>query len=59
MRRMFGGKWVSFMGIPPFTFIFLIIMVPATMIQHAIDKAHRRKKLKGQKVNEAFIGSWF
>ncbi len=60
MRRMYGGKWVSFMGIPPLTFIFLIFMVPATLIKHRIEKARRRRKLDGNdKVNEAFIGSWF
>jgi multidrug efflux pump len=59
MRRMFGGKWVSFMGIPPLTFIFLIFMVPAALINHWQHKARRKNKLQGQKVNEAFIGSWF
>lgn len=60
MRRLFGGKWVSFMGIPPLTFIFLIIMIPATLFVHLRDVRRRRIELaRSNKVNNAFIGSWF
>jgi multidrug efflux pump len=60
MRRQFGGKWVSFMGIPPLTVIFLVLMLPYTLIRHRIDRARRRNRLAGNKnVNEAFKGSWF
>lgn len=61
MRRMFGGKWVSMMGIPPLTIIFLVFMMPATLIKHRIDRKKRARKLAAHsdKVNEAFIGSWF
>jgi len=58
MRNMYGGKWISMMGIPPLTFIFFILMI-GTLIRHRIDKARRRRKLADAKVNEAFIGSWF
>jgi multidrug efflux pump subunit AcrB len=60
MRRMFGGKWISFLGIPPLTLAFIPLMF-ATMIAHRRDVAKRRRKLAGQndKVNKAFIGSWF
>lgn len=58
MRRMFGGKWISFLGIPPFTIIFLLLMV-AVLIKHRIDVAKRARNLKNAPVNEAFIGSWF
>jgi hypothetical protein len=27
MRRMYGGKWISFLGIPPFTPIFLYLVM--------------------------------
>jgi hypothetical protein len=27
MRQMFGGKWISFLGVPPFTPIFLYLML--------------------------------
>ncbi|MBN9382912.1 MAG: efflux RND transporter permease subunit [Chitinophagaceae bacterium] len=57
MRRMYGGKWISFLGIPPFTIIFLLLVF-ATMIRHSFEKARRRRKLGG-KVGEAWIGSWF
>lgn len=59
MRRHFGGKWVSFMGIPPLTIIFLVLMLPITLIRHAFEKARRRRKLAGARVNKEFIGSWF
>ncbi|HPZ89135.1 MAG TPA: efflux RND transporter permease subunit, partial [Flavihumibacter sp.] len=61
MRRHFGGKWVSFLGIPPFTIIFGLMMI-VTMIIQRITVSRRRKRLAGRpdmKVNEAFIGSWF
>lgn len=58
MRRLFGGKWISFLGIPPFTILFMFLML-ITMVVHRFDKARRRRKLAGQRVNESFIGSWF
>jgi multidrug efflux pump len=58
MRRMFGGKWISFLGIPPLTLIFLPLMIVA-MLRHRADKKRRERKLKGAGVNEAFTGSWF
>ena len=60
MRRMFGGKWISFLGIPPLTILFIPLMI-ITSIRHGRDKRRRRKMLRKErdKVNEAFIGSWF
>lgn len=58
MRRMFGGKWISMLGIPPLTLVFLPLML-VTSVRHGFDKRRRRRKLKGERVNEAFIGSWF
>ncbi|HUR12430.1 MAG TPA: efflux RND transporter permease subunit [Flavitalea sp.] len=57
MRRMYGGKWISIMGIPPLTLIFIPLMV-ATMIKHGFEVRRRRRKLEGEAVNEKFIGSW-
>ncbi len=59
MRRYFGGKWVSMMGIPPLTFIFLIVMIPYTLVRHSMEKARRRRNLSGKGVSETWIGSWF
>ena len=56
MRKMFGGTWISFLGIPPFTFIFLFLMV-AVMIKHKIKVKARKNKL--QNAGETFVGSWF
>jgi len=60
MRTMYGGKWISFMGIPPLTFLFIPLML-ITMGVHSYKVSRRRRKLAGkpEKVNDAFIGSWF
>jgi multidrug efflux pump subunit AcrB len=58
MRRIFGGKWISFLGIPPLIFLFMPLMI-WTAVAHRIDVNRRRRKLKNQPVNEAFVGSWF
>jgi Cation/multidrug efflux pump len=60
MRAMYGGKWISFLGIPPFTLLFAVLMI-ITMIRHRAQVGRRRRKLAGkkEKVNEAFLGSWF
>jgi hypothetical protein len=55
---MYGGKWISFLGIPPMTFIFMPLML-ITMFRHQYEVARRRRKLKNQPVDETFIGSWF
>jgi multidrug efflux pump len=57
MRRMYGGKWISFLGIPPFTFLFILLMF-WTMIRHSIEVGRRKRKL-GNKVGPAWVGSWF
>ena len=60
MRKMYGGKWISFLGIPPLTFLFIPLML-ITMGVHSYKVSRRRRKLAGkpEKVNDAFIGSWF
>jgi multidrug efflux pump len=60
MRRHWGGKWVSFLGIPPFTILF-ILMVFISMIRHGSEVAGRRRRarLRNQRVDETWIRSWF
>jgi ABC-type Fe3+ transport system permease subunit len=59
MRRMYGGKWISMLGIPPLTIIFIPLMF-ITMIRHNFEVRRRYKKLKNSdSVNHAFFGSWF
>ena len=59
MRRYFGGKWISMLGIPPLTLVFMPLMV-VILIKHRIDRKKRANRLKNNdKVNDAFIGSWF
>jgi multidrug efflux pump subunit AcrB len=57
MRNMYGGKWISMLGIPPLTLAFIPLMF-ITMFRHRRDVARRRRKYKGKDVGEAFIGSW-
>jgi len=58
MRNTFGGKWISMLGIPPLTLLFMPLMI-VTLIKQKNKRKQRAAKLKGQKVNDAFIGSWF
>ncbi len=58
MRRTFGGKWISFLGIPPMIFLFIPLMIVAAFM-HRATVARRRRRWKGQNVRETFIGSWF
>lgn len=58
MRRMYGGKWISMLGIPPLTIFFIPLML-VTMVLHRKEVMRRRKRLaNNDKVNDAFIGSW-
>ena len=59
MRRHWGGKWVSFLGIPPFTILFLLLMF-ITMIRHRFEVARRRRTLQGRRgADETWVRSWF
>ncbi|HVZ57370.1 MAG TPA: efflux RND transporter permease subunit [Chitinophagaceae bacterium] len=58
MRRMFGGKWISFLGIPPLTILFLPLIL-VTLVIHRLAVRRRARRLQGQRVNQAFLGSWF
>ena len=58
MRRMYGGKWVSFMGIPPLTVLF-IPMIIVTSIRHRMARKRRERKLRDQNLDKRFTGSWF
>lgn len=59
MQRMFGGKWISMLGIPPLTILFLPLIV-ITLLAHRISRKKRAAKMANNPtVNDAFIGSWF
>jgi multidrug efflux pump len=57
MRRQFGGKWISMVGIPPLTILFMPLMLVTMFIHRA--KAARRKRKYGNKYDERWTGSWF
>ncbi len=57
MRRQYGGTWISMLGIPPFTFIFMPLML-VTMFIHRRQAARLKRKM-GNKVDERWTGSWF
>ncbi len=56
MQRLYGGKWISFMGIPPLTILFIPLVLFA-MVVHRRDVSRRRAKL-GPKATEAQVGQW-
>jgi multidrug efflux pump subunit AcrB len=58
MRRMYGGKWVSILGIPPLTLLFIPLMI-TTSVVHRVKVARRKRKADPATTNEAFVGSWF
>jgi ABC-type Fe3+ transport system permease subunit len=60
MRRIFGGKWISFLGIPPMTLLFGLLMI-FTMLYHrgVVNRRERRLRAKGIPINKTFTGSWF
>ena len=58
MRRMFGGKWVSMMGIPPLTIIFMLMMIATSLYHSFVEVPRRKRKLAGQNVDQTFIKSW-
>ncbi|MEO7174397.1 MAG: efflux RND transporter permease subunit [Saprospiraceae bacterium] len=57
MRRHYGGRWISMLGIPPMTLVF-IPLVFVTMIRHRFEVARRRRRANG-KSSETWIRSWF
>ncbi|MEJ7677359.1 MAG: efflux RND transporter permease subunit [Segetibacter sp.] len=57
MRRQYGGTWISLLGIPPFTLLFIPLMV-ITMFRHRAEVNRRFRRLQG-KADEKWIGSWF
>ncbi len=57
MRRQFGGKWISMLGIPPLTLLFMPLMVITAFI-HRAQAARRRRKIN-KDTNEKWAGSWF
>ena len=60
MRRHWGGKWISFLGIPPFTILFLLLVF-ISMVRHSTEVQRRRRKLAMARkpVDETWVGSWF
>jgi multidrug efflux pump len=58
MRRHWGGKWISFAGIPPLTLIFIFLVV-ISMIRHMSEVTRRERKLRGKPIDKKWTGSWF
>ncbi|MEY2646080.1 MAG: hypothetical protein RL158_56 [Bacteroidota bacterium] len=57
MRRHFGGKWISMLGIPPLTIIFIPLVFVTTWIQ----RKNVAKRVAKNNANDdtTFNGSWF
>ncbi|MBZ5858670.1 efflux RND transporter permease subunit [Flavihumibacter profundi] len=61
MRNQYGGKWISMLGIPPLTFLFIPLMF-VTMFRQMIKVSRRKRKFNGDETSrayKAFTGSWF
>ncbi|HTQ27913.1 MAG TPA: efflux RND transporter permease subunit, partial [Puia sp.] len=58
MRQMYGGRWISMLGIPPLTVIFIPLMF-ITVIYQRVKVARRRRRLAGKKLSETWVASWF
>ena len=56
MRNMYGGKWISYLGIPPFTPILLILIL-VTLIRHRVNV--KRRGLKMKNAGDTWNRSWF
>jgi len=57
MRRHFGGKWISILGIPPLTFIFIPLMFITTFIHRKNQK--RRIENNNAQGDKIINGSWY
>ncbi|HLL42665.1 MAG TPA: efflux RND transporter permease subunit, partial [Segetibacter sp.] len=57
MRRQFGGTWISMLGIPPLTLLFIPLML-YTLYRHKVEVSRRFRRLRG-KADETWIRSWF
>lgn len=57
MRRHFGGKWISMLGIPPLTFLF----IPLIFVTVWIHRKNRIRRIASNNANgDATInGSWY
>ncbi|HEY4205544.1 MAG TPA: efflux RND transporter permease subunit [Puia sp.] len=58
MRRHWGGKWISFMGIPPLTVVFLVLIF-ISIVRHSFEKRRRIRKLRDKGTDKVWVGSWF
>jgi len=59
MRNTYGGKWISFLGIPPLIFLFIPLMIVTAVLHFFKRKARARKLQNNPNANELFIGSWW
>jgi multidrug efflux pump subunit AcrB len=57
MRRHFGGKWISFLGIPPLTFLF----IPLMFVTVFLHKRNVKRRVSNNNANgdETINGSWY
>jgi len=57
MQRMFGGKWISMLAIPPLTPIFIVLVFITVFIHRA--EVRRRYRRQGNKANKIIVESWY
>lgn len=59
MRNTYGGKWISFLGIPPAIFLFIPLMIISAVKQKRKVAERKRRLINDNNANESFKGSWF
>ena len=57
MRRHFGGKWISFLGIPPLTLLF----IPLMFVTVFLHKRNVKRRVSNNNANgdETINNSWY
>jgi multidrug efflux pump len=58
MRRHYGGRWISILGIPPLTLLFLPLMF-VSMFRHNMEVKRRKRNKQQAQYGEKWTGSWF
>jgi multidrug efflux pump subunit AcrB len=57
MRRHFGGKWISLLGIPPLTIVF----IPLVLVTVYLHKKNVKRRVANRNANQNDLinGSWY
>lgn len=57
MQRMYGGRWISLLAVPPLTPLFLVLVF-ITIFRQRVEVKNRYKR-SGNMANKTVVESWF